>query len=289
MTVSMSRLNPASHSEDRWPARATLALCGVPVALRATEAGLLEPLLLEFPPGCAGNEGLAPDRVYSIWRDGQVRVRRGAGGPGRANGARSGRSFSFTGPEVAAARIAHDIHTFVAEQARQRVFVHAGAVAWQGRAIVLPGRSFAGKSTLVAALLRKGAEYLSDEFAVFDGRGYVHPFARPLSIRSAGGEPARRVTASELGANTAAGPMPLGLVAITRFEPGGRWTPAVLSPAAGTMRLIANTLAVRARPEETLRILGEAVRGSTVIEGPRGEAAETADQLLRIASELPRV
>ena len=40
--------------------------------------------------------------------------------------------------------------------------LHAAAVAWQGRAIVIPGHSHAGKSTLTAALLRAGAGYLSD-------------------------------------------------------------------------------------------------------------------------------
>ena len=54
--------------------------------------------------------------------------------------------------------------------APRRVFVHAGAVAWQGRAIIIPGASLSGKSTLVAELVRAGATYLSDEFAVLDSR-----------------------------------------------------------------------------------------------------------------------
>jgi hypothetical protein len=284
----MSRQHPSGRSDDRWPVHVTLSLCGVPVALRAADAALLERILAEFPPDACRSPASEADRIYSVWRDDRVHVCRTSPSRAGAGPARPTRLFRFAEPDVAAASVAHDIHTYVAEQARQRVFVHAGAVGWQGRSIVLPGRSFAGKSTLVAALLRKGAQYLSDEFAIFDARGRVHPYARPLSIRPTGGGPTRRVMAGELGGSTAHGPLPLGLVVVTRFEPDGKWKPGVLSPGAGMMRLIANTLAVRARPEESLRILAEAMRGSTVIETARGEAAEAAEQLLRIASELPR-
>ena len=44
--------------------------------------------------------------------------------------------------------------------------VHAGAVLWYGRALLFPGTTHAGKSSLVAELLRKGAVYLSDEYAL---------------------------------------------------------------------------------------------------------------------------
>jgi len=47
----------------------------------------------------------------------------------------------------------------VAEHAPDYIFVHAGVVAWRGRAIILPGVSFAGKSSLVAELVRAGATY----------------------------------------------------------------------------------------------------------------------------------
>jgi len=76
--------------------------------------------------------------------------------------------------------------THIAETAHDRFFVHAGVVGWNGRAIVIPGQSKIGKTTLVEEFLRIGATYYSDEFAVFDRRGYVHPFARPLRVRTDG-------------------------------------------------------------------------------------------------------
>src|SRR5262249_36246454 len=77
-----------------------------------------------------------------------------------------------------------DVQLHVAEMAPERVFVHAGVVAYQGRGILLPGRSFAGKSTLVRELVQAGAQYYSDEYAVLDADGAVHPYPRPLSIRN---------------------------------------------------------------------------------------------------------
>ena len=64
----------------------------------------------------------------------------------------------------------------MAAETRERVFVHAGVVGWKGHAIVIPGRSRSGKTTLVAELVKAGAEYYSDEFAVLDAEGRVHPF-----------------------------------------------------------------------------------------------------------------
>src|SRR5215470_14885093 len=41
------------------------------------------------------------------------------------------------------------------------LFIHAGAVAFAGRGMILVGQSGAGKTSTVAALVRKGAAYLS--------------------------------------------------------------------------------------------------------------------------------
>ena len=48
------------------------------------------------------------------------------------------------------------LHLYVAEKARRKVFVHAGVVGWRGSAIVIPGRTLSGKSTLVKALVEAG-------------------------------------------------------------------------------------------------------------------------------------
>ena len=68
-------------------------------------------------------------------------------------------------------------------KAPDMIFIHAGAVAYREETIVMPGKSFAGKTVLVAELVDSGATYYSDEFAVIDERGLIHPYAKGASLR----------------------------------------------------------------------------------------------------------
>ena len=131
-----------------------------------------------------------------------------------------------------------DLRLFVAELARRRVFVHAGVVGWKGKAIVVPGRSFSGKTSLVAELVRAGATYYSDEYAVFDSRGRVHPFPKPLEIREAGEVRQSKITVETLGGQTGTRPLPVGLVVMTQFREGARWRPRKLSAGKGVLELL---------------------------------------------------
>lgn len=63
---------------------------------------------------------------------------------------------------------------------------HAGAVALDGRGIVIPGRRGAGKSTFTAALSLLGFEYLSDEAALVDHDLGLHPFPKAISLEAGG-------------------------------------------------------------------------------------------------------
>src|SRR6185436_16438379 len=127
----------------------------------------------------------------------------------------------------------------VAEFAPRRVFVHAGVVAWNGKAIVVPGSSFSGKSTLVAELLRAGATYYSDEYAVIDERGRVHPYPRQLRIRAADSTWPKRVNATEFGSSIGLKPLPIGVVVSTRFKEGARFRPRALTRGKATLELMA--------------------------------------------------
>jgi hypothetical protein len=176
-----------------------------------------------------------------------------------------------------------EIRQSVAAGALRRTFVHAGAVGWRGRAIVVPGRSRSGKTTLVAELVKAGASYLSDEFAVLDERGHVHPFAKPLSVRGVSGcdRHARAQQVEELGGRCATAPLPVGLVVITEHRPGSTWRPERLTAGHAVLELLAHTVPARLRPEASLASLERAVAGAKVLKGPRGEACELAETLLR--------
>lgn len=67
--------------------------------------------------------------------------------------------------------------------------IHAAAVASARGAILLPGSSGTGKSTLTAALVSAGYTYLSDEIAIIsDVERSVLPYPKPISLRHKGAE-----------------------------------------------------------------------------------------------------
>lgn len=174
-----------------------------------------------------------------------------------------------------------DVQSYVAEYARRRIFVHAGVVGWRGSAIVIPGRSFSGKSTLVAEFVHAGATYYSDEYAVFDTRGRVCPYLRPLSIRELGGTQGRRQYDIEtLGGRLGRRPLPVGLILVCPYRQGARWRPRSISAGEGALALLANTVSARGRPEAALSTLGQAVSGAAVRRGVRGEAAAVVRSVL---------
>ncbi len=61
--------------------------------------------------------------------------------------------------------------------------VHAGAVTGPTGALLVAGRSGQGKSSLVLGLVRQGYALLSDELALLDRDGQVHPYPRAVHVR----------------------------------------------------------------------------------------------------------
>jgi HprK-related kinase A len=65
------------------------------------------------------------------------------------------------------------------------LLVHAAVLERQGRALLLPGPSGVGKSTLCAALIARGWRLLSDEVAMVRPRdGLLQPYPRPISLKN---------------------------------------------------------------------------------------------------------
>ncbi len=169
----------------------------------------------------------------------------------------------------------------VGEHAVDRVFLHAGAVAWKGKAIVLPAESFKGKSTLTAELVRQGAEYYSDDFAIFDNHGMLHPFPRTISMRTDDGDYIPYdLSIESLGGIAATEPLPVGLVLFTEYTPGKKWKPAILSHGQGVMEMIPFVLPLRRDPEFSLRVLNSIASRAIIVSSPRGAAKEFAQVLL---------
>ena len=103
------------------------------------------------------------------------------------------------------------------------IFVHAGAVKFNGKAIVLPGKSGAGKSTLVKKLVDAGAEYYSDDMAIFNSKGFVLPYPSPISLRDTS-NPARKTRHMPDRVGTA--PIEVGVVICSEYSSKvKRWQP----------------------------------------------------------------
>ena len=174
----------------------------------------------------------------------------------------------------------------VAEYAVGRVFIHAGVVGWKGRAIIIPARSFKGKSTLTAELVRRGALYYSDEYAVLDEKARVHPFPKLLSLRGIKNDFDQiDRTVEDLGGKTGKRPIPVGMVVITEFKKGAKWNPKVLNPGEGALELLNNAVPIRRDPQFALPILGNAAKDALAFRSKRGEAKDVAPLIIDLLDQ----
>lgn len=261
-----------------WAAGFAFESYGRRVGVRTNRAGELGRVQAQLPPGWKPSRSARVERLYSLVFGG-------------GSGKRGQRRFHLLYEDYERVERTHDaevmlnafgsrLRLFVAEWARRRVFVHAGVVGWRGRAVVVPGRSLAGKTTLVAELVRAGATYYSDEFAVLDGRGRVHPYAKPLAVREGGRQTNRGAEA--FGGRAGARPLPVGLVVVSRYVEGARWRPRAMSAGRGVLALLDNTISARREPARALEALREVAVRAPVLKGARGEAEETARAILAL-------
>jgi hypothetical protein len=168
----------------------------------------------------------------------------------------------------------------VAEHAPEYVFLHAGVVAWEHRALLLPGASYAGKSTLVAELVRAGATYYSDEFALLDSQGRVHPFTRDIRMRRPGAPDQVPLPLRQLDGRAATGPLPVSMVVFAEFAEHARWAPEAMTPGRAVLELLLHSTPVQRTPGRTLATLSAMMRHARAWRSQRGEAAVAARSLL---------
>ena len=227
------------------------------------------------PPGWRPAHRSGAEVSFRIMRDGTITL--DGRKVSRADGDRAARLA------VLGATVRHHL----AEYAPAHVFVHAGVVCAGGVAIVIPGSSAIGKTTLVLELLRAGARYYSDEYAVVDGEGMIHPYPKPLSIRS---DPTARrldgmveVPEAQVGTD----PIRAGLIVVTSYEQGSSWRPVARPRAEGALVLLEHTVAARSRPKDALAAVRRMAQQAQVITGVRGEASAVAQALLA-GAVMPR-
>lgn len=230
---------------DGYPA-ITIRSYGVPLEISLPPQFRTAPPMDYLPQG------------YSVARaDPQVRISLEAAGQSefriRVDGRMRERSLRR---QECLSRLKKHIEIQVAERSPERVFLHAAMVDWDGLTVLLPGPTYAGKSTLTWDLVRAGATYCGDEFALLDLRGRARAYPAPLTLRRNG---FRRVV-SEAAGSPGSARRP-GMILFTRYRPGSRWDPRPVSAGTAALLLFQNTVSARQDPQRVLRAVGRLARG----------------------------
>ncbi|MCA9832631.1 MAG: hypothetical protein KC435_01665 [Thermomicrobiales bacterium] len=181
-------------------------------------------------------------------------------------------------------KLASSMEYAIAERSPDHVFVHAGVVMIDGRVLILPGESHAGKSTLVAALVQKGATYFSDEYAVITADGLVLPYLRQIALRNSLFFPEGRtdLTAHAPDADQLSGGAVPSTVLVSTYQAGAKWSSTPLDRTSALIELCKNTVGFRNRPDMSfahLNRLLEYANGYTCV---RGEATDTIPHIMAL-------
>lgn len=269
----MDYSNERDSTEAEWPSDLSCEAYGIAVRIRVSEAGLMPSLMENLPPGWK-ETARRPEVTYSL-----------------KVGKKAGQRYTLYCDDVLRLQTSRlrwvldsfeaGVQHYIAEMSRNRVFVHAGVVGWQGRAILIPGRSFSGKTTLVRELVRLGAVYYSDEYAVLDPNGRVHPYPRALCVRRKDGAAQTKISASSLGGETGLKPLPIGLVVVSCFSSDAQWRPRRLTPGKGALEILSQTVPARRQPDRAIAAIGKIVTHAAVIKSMRGEAKQAARLVLK--------
>ncbi|MBI4820929.1 MAG: hypothetical protein HY791_31990 [Deltaproteobacteria bacterium] len=273
------------ESLDRlgWTAGIAFEAFGLRLGVRVTDVGVLSRVEACLPHGARVVDEAEVDHLWS-WIVGDAALGRKVkkfhllySGNGQVE-----RTLDLN---AVVETLAQQTQMLMAEHARGFVFVHAGAVELDGKVMMFPGRSFSGKSTLAAALVKAGARYFSDEYAVIDPNGLVHPYARPLALRTGRELHGTPTPVEMLGGAAATEARPVGWVVSTTYEPGAKFSPTRVSPGRGALEMLANTVAARSHTERALEVLEKVAVSAVCLTGPRGDAGDAAQVLKQVASE----
>lgn len=263
------------------PTRAAGSAYGVGLVFEASDPELLQAMLDCTPPAWTAGGEQAGARTFSVAPEAGEEY----------SLARDGHTLLLGDEADVLEELERNIRMQLAYNAAEHFFLHAGAVAVNGQGIIVPGATFSGKTSLVTALVRAGATYYSDENAVLDTSGALHPYPKPLGLRLTEGLSVQTPHhISELGGVSGAEPLAVALVVVTEYRPGASWEPVQLSPAETVQVLMKHTFRGLDRPAETLQAMHRATQGAIGLVGDRGEAAQTAAMLIDAVAEAgPRL
>jgi len=212
------------------------------------------------------------------------------------------RLMSASWPHVVPRVVTWDVNRKAIDSVQDsHVVLHAGAVAWGDRGLLLPAEMEAGKTTLVAGLLRTGFDYLTDEAAAINPKSFaVAPFAKPLSLDAGswalfpGMRPTLQGDAEEyaseqwlvspnlLRSDSVSSGVPVRYVVFPTYVSGAKTQLRPIRASAALIRMMQQTFGFRHRPERNVRTLGHLVERTEQYEltvGDLGRACDIISQL----------
>lgn len=195
----------------------------------------------------------------------------------------------------------------VIECTDDHVLLHAAVAARDGVGVVLPAASEAGKTTLVAGLVRAGYDYLSDEAAAIDPATLqIAPYPKPLAIdrgswevladfapdeaEVARGYHERQwlVNPASVRPDAISGPVPASIVVFPRFERGAATTCEPVRRSEALLEALRHTFRFHDAGRRNLEVLARTLRGAycyRLVTGNLTKACVAIDELTAAAAE----
>ncbi len=150
----------------------------------------------------------------------------------------------------------------IADKVSEKHCLHAAAVSYKSRALVIPANSGAGKSSFTTWLVANGFDYITDELILIDNDLTIDGLGRPIQIKAHGidavqsqlnsidgiykGKLANAVPVSSLGGEVSElAEHPLGLLVFPQYKKDLEYSFTKLSSADAGMRLMANHVNAR--------------------------------------------
>jgi hypothetical protein len=262
-----------------WRAKICFASYGVVTTIRVTEPAALVPIKLRLPPGwreikesadepeyslVVGNESLPPglQHLHLLFRAGMLIA------------------AAYKLEPVLGALESELDRRIAMNAAGDHIFIRAGAVGWRGHAIVLGGSEQSERSVLIAGLLRAGASYYSDRYAVLDLDGRLHPYARPLWLSSGAQDYPVRYLPEDLGARTGVHSLPVRTVVFADYRSGAGPKLYPLTRSAAAAQLMANAVSRQVPGSLIQESIAKTLAQAWTLEGVCDEAESTLNLLL---------
>jgi hypothetical protein len=200
-------------------------------------------------------------------------------------------------------QVLYEVNQEAIRRTSEYLVVHAAAASWRGRGLLFPAPMDSGKTTLVAGLIRTGLRYLTDEAALIDQNGWLHPYPKTLSLRPPSVEAIPdvkrslppefawrsrlkyHVTPRDLGSRAIGPPCPVRFMIVPSYVPGSSTMLDALSRPAALMDLATNCFNLSRFGAEGLALLGRVAKNAQCYTLRMGDLDSAVTMVLDLVRE----